>query len=96
MYLLVTVVCYCPACPPFLGFKKFEILTADRLQRANKRHRAKFYRIDQTVAEIWQFDGFKMATVYHLGFADCYVRNYACMGLLTKSIWWSLNASDAV
>ena len=29
-----------------------------------------FIKIGQTVAEIWQFNGFKMATVRHLGFCN--------------------------
>ena len=44
-------------------FEKLEILTICPLYGANLRQHAKFHQIDQTVAEIWRFNGFffKMA-----------------------------------
>jgi len=41
-----------------LFLKKLEILTVCPLEGANLRHRAKFHKIGQTIAEIWRFNGF--------------------------------------
>jgi len=42
-----------------LFLKKLEILTVCPLEGANLRHRAKFHKIGQTIAEIWRFNGFQ-------------------------------------
>jgi len=42
-----------------LGFFKFEIFTAGRVERINMHHRVELCKIRQTVAEIWRFNGFE-------------------------------------
>jgi len=69
-------------------FEKLEILTISPCMGPICAKMPNFMKIDQTVAEIWRFDGFfKMADGRHLGFVG-YV-----LGPPTKTTPWSVSLS---
>jgi len=75
------------AAAAILIFEKFEILTVSfTCMGPICVIMPNFIKIDQTVADIWRFNGFfKMAAVRHFGFDG------RVLGQPAKTTWWSLS-----